>query len=96
MRSLSEKTAAPAGMMASTAARCSTRWTTVIVSCGRRGAARTVLFAGHEGIRSLSTLGTDKLWLGTSMLFGGAAKALTLRGLSGECCGLVLAWAKLT
>lgn len=92
MRGLPEKTAAHAGMMASTAGRCSTRWTTVIVSCGRREAARTLVNAGHGGIRSLSTLGTEKLRLGTSMPFGGAAKALTLRGLSGECCGLVLAW----
>ncbi|TNM97401.1 hypothetical protein fugu_015557 [Takifugu bimaculatus] len=69
--------------MASTAARCSTRWTTVIVSCGRHGAARTVICAGHGGIRSVSTLGTEKLWLGTSVPFRGAAKALTLRGLSG-------------
>lgn len=84
MRSLSEKTAAIAGMMASTAARCSTRWTTVIVSCGRRGVARTVLYAGHGEIRSLSTWGTEKRWLGTSMPFRGAAKALTLRGLPGE------------
>lgn len=44
----------------------------------------------------MSTLGTEKLWLGTSIPFRGAAKALTLRGLSGECCGLLLAWAKLT
>lgn len=72
------------GMMASTAARCSTRWTTVVVSFGRRGAARTLLYAGHGGIRSLSTLGREKLRLGTSSAFGGAAEAVTLRGLSGE------------
>ncbi|CAG00171.1 unnamed protein product [Tetraodon nigroviridis] len=69
--------------MASTAARCSARWTTVMVFCGGRGAARTVRCTAHGGIRSLSTLGPEKLWLGTSMSFGGAAKALTLRGLSG-------------
>lgn len=96
MRSCLRQVSASAVMMASTAARCSTRWTTVIVSCGRHGAARTLIYAGHGGTRSISTLGAERLWLGTSVPFRGAAKALTLRGLSGECCALVLACAKLT
>lgn len=97
MRSLSVA-AASEGMMASSAVRNSTRWITVIVSSGHRGAAGTAVCAGHGGIRSVSTLGGEKLWRGGSIMCAGAGKALTLRGLSGECdiSEMVLAWAKLS
>lgn len=85
MRSVSDA-AAIEGMMASTAVRCSSRWITVIVSSGHRGAAGTVVCAGNGGIRRVSTLGAEKLWRGGNIMCGGAGKALTLRGLSGECC----------
>ncbi|KAM6966907.1 dnaJ heat shock protein family (Hsp40) member A3a [Tautogolabrus adspersus] len=71
------------GMMASSAARCSSRWITVFVSSGRRRAAGAVVCAGHGGARSVSTLGGEKLWRGGTLMCGGAGKALTLRGLSG-------------
>nr|XP_046271375.1 dnaJ heat shock protein family (Hsp40) member A3a isoform X1 [Scatophagus argus] len=70
-------------MMASSAVRCCSRWITVIVSSGHRGAASTVVCAGHGGVRSVSTLGAEKLWRGGNLMCGGAGKALTLRGLSG-------------
>lgn len=78
--------AAREGMMASSAARCSSRWITVFVSSGHRRAAGAVVCAGNGGLRSVSTLGADKLWRGGGLMCGGAEKALTLRGLSGECC----------
>uniref|UniRef100_A0A3Q3GN08 DnaJ heat shock protein family (Hsp40) member A3a n=1 Tax=Labrus bergylta TaxID=56723 RepID=A0A3Q3GN08_9LABR len=68
--------------MASSAARCSSRWITVFVSSGRRRAAGAVVCAGHGGARSVSTLGGQKLWRGGNLMCGGAGKALTLRGLS--------------
>lgn len=71
-------------MMASSAARCSSRWITVIVSSGRHRAAGAVACAAHGGVRSVSTLGSEKLLRGGSLACGGAGKALTLRGLSGE------------
>lgn len=83
--------AAIEGKMAFSAVRCSTRWITVIVSSGHRGATGTLVCAGHGGIRSISTLGVEKLWRGGNLAFGGAGKALTLRGLSGEWCEMVLA-----
>ncbi|XP_070836896.1 dnaJ heat shock protein family (Hsp40) member A3a isoform X1 [Chaetodon trifascialis] len=82
MRSVFEA-ATVEGMMASSAARCSSRWITVIVSSGRRSAAGAVVCAGHGGVRSVSTLGAEKLWRGGNLMCGGAGKALTLRGLSG-------------
>lgn len=83
MRSASEA-AAVQGMMASSAARCSSRWITVIVFSGHRRAASTVARAGHGGIRGVSTLRAETIWRGGSLACGGAGKALTLRGLSGE------------
>ena len=83
MRSPSDP-AAVQGMMASSAARCSSRWITVIVSSGHRRAAGSAARTGHGGIRGVSTLGAERLWRGGSVACGGAGKALTLRGLSGE------------
>ncbi|XP_075998898.1 dnaJ heat shock protein family (Hsp40) member A3a isoform X1 [Genypterus blacodes] len=71
------------GMMASPAARCSTRWLTVVVSSGRRRTDGSVVCAVSGGVRALSTRGADALWRGGSSLCGGAGKAVTLRGLSG-------------
>uniref|UniRef100_A0A8C2WZT4 DnaJ heat shock protein family (Hsp40) member A3a n=1 Tax=Cyclopterus lumpus TaxID=8103 RepID=A0A8C2WZT4_CYCLU len=70
--------------MASSAARCSSRWITVLVSSGRRRAvAAAGARAGHGGARSISTLGAERLCWGGNLARGGAGKALTLRGLSG-------------
>ncbi|KAF7665498.1 hypothetical protein LDENG_00140780 [Lucifuga dentata] len=82
MRTVS-RAAATGGIMASSVARCSTRWITVIVSSGHRRAGRAVACAAHGGVRAVSTLGVENLWRGGSALCGEAGKALTLRGLSG-------------
>ncbi|KAF1379512.1 hypothetical protein PFLUV_G00176810 [Perca fluviatilis] len=82
MRSLSGA-GAGIGMMASSAARCSSRWITVIVSSGHRRAAGAVVCTGNGGVRSISTVGAERLWRGGNLMCGGAGKALTLRGLSG-------------
>ncbi|MEQ2241470.1 hypothetical protein ILYODFUR_025632 [Ilyodon furcidens] len=70
-------------MMASSAARCSSRWFTVVVSSGPRRAVGLFLSSDHGGVRRFSTMGAEKLWLGGSLWSGGAEKALTLRRLSG-------------
>ncbi|XP_033499681.1 dnaJ heat shock protein family (Hsp40) member A3a isoform X1 [Epinephelus lanceolatus] len=82
MRSVSQA-AATEGMMASSAVRRSSRWITVIVSSGRVRAAGAAVCFGRGGVRSVSTLGAEKLWRGGSSVCVGAGKALTLRGLSG-------------
>uniref|UniRef100_A0A671YBN3 DnaJ heat shock protein family (Hsp40) member A3a n=1 Tax=Sparus aurata TaxID=8175 RepID=A0A671YBN3_SPAAU len=69
--------------MASSAARCSSRWITVIVSSAHRRAVGAVVCAGHGGVRGVSTMSAEKLWRGGSLSCGGAGKALTLKGLSG-------------
>ncbi|XP_041823595.1 dnaJ heat shock protein family (Hsp40) member A3a isoform X2 [Melanotaenia boesemani] len=74
---------ATVGMMASSVARCSSRWITVVVSSGCQRAAGSVISFDHGGVRRFSTLGGEKLWRGGSMGCNGAGKALTLRGLSG-------------
>lgn len=78
-------TAATDGMMATSAVRRSSRWITVLVSSGHRCAAGTVVCGDHGGIRSISTLGAEKLWHGAKLSCGEPGKALTLRGLFGEC-----------
>ncbi|XP_029944988.1 dnaJ heat shock protein family (Hsp40) member A3a isoform X2 [Salarias fasciatus] len=70
-------------MMASSAARCSSRWIAVVVSSGQRRAVGAVVCSGHGGARSLSTLGSGRAWSGAASGCGGSATALTLRGLSG-------------
>ncbi|XP_047427163.1 dnaJ heat shock protein family (Hsp40) member A3a isoform X1 [Mugil cephalus] len=83
MRSASGKAARRKEMMASSAARCSSRWITVVASSGHRWATGAAVSSGHGGVRSFSTLGKESLWRGGSLTCGGAGKALTLRGLSG-------------
>ncbi|XP_061568474.1 dnaJ heat shock protein family (Hsp40) member A3a [Cololabis saira] len=73
----------PAGVMASSAARCSTRWITVALSSGRRGTTGAVFSSEHGGARRFSTLGVDRVLRGGAFVCGGAGKALTLKGLSG-------------
>ncbi|XP_068434794.1 dnaJ heat shock protein family (Hsp40) member A3a isoform X1 [Clinocottus analis] len=69
--------------MASSASRCSSRWIKVFVSSGKREAsAAAVVCASHGGVRSISTLGAERLW-GGNLVRGRAGQALTLRGLSG-------------
>ncbi|TNN68852.1 DnaJ subfamily A member 3, mitochondrial [Liparis tanakae] len=76
--------AASEGTMASSAARCSSRWITVFVSSGQhRASAAAGVCAGHGGVRGISTLGAERLWRGGNLARGGAGKALTLKGLSG-------------
>ncbi|XP_029364472.1 dnaJ heat shock protein family (Hsp40) member A3a [Echeneis naucrates] len=70
-------------MMASSAARCSSRWITVVASCGHRRAAAAAVCTGHGGVRGLSTGGAENLFRGGSRVCCGAGKALTLRRLSG-------------
>jgi len=87
--------AASEGTMASSAARCSSRWITVFVFSGQhRASAAAGVCAGHGGVRSISTLGAERLWRGGNLARGGAGKALTLKGLSGE-WRMALAYAKL-
>ncbi|CAJ1075053.1 dnaJ heat shock protein family (Hsp40) member A3a isoform X2 [Xyrichtys novacula] len=71
------------GMMASSAARRSSRWITVIVSSGQRRGAGAVVGGGHGGVRNVSSVGAEKLWRGGNVMCGGAGRGLTLRGLSG-------------
>ncbi|CAG5897794.1 unnamed protein product [Menidia menidia] len=81
MRSVT--TAAASGMMASTVARSSSRWITVVVSSGSRRTGGAIPSADHGWTRRFSSLGAEKPWCGGSLGCGGAGKALTLRGLSG-------------
>ncbi|XP_015227678.1 PREDICTED: dnaJ homolog subfamily A member 3, mitochondrial isoform X1 [Cyprinodon variegatus] len=69
-------------MMASSAASCSSRWITVVVSSGSRRATGLFLSPHHGGVRRFSTIGAEKLCRKGSLWFGGAGQALTLRGLS--------------
>lgn len=72
-------------MMATSAVCRSSRWFTVLVSSGQRCSVGTVVCGGNGGIRGVSTLGTEKLWRGAKLSCGELGKALTLRGLPGEC-----------
>ncbi|XP_057673776.1 dnaJ heat shock protein family (Hsp40) member A3a [Corythoichthys intestinalis] len=74
------------GMMASSAARCSSRWLTAVVSSGQQHrAACVVLSAARGSSRGVCTFGAGTLWTGTGGISpcGGAGKGLTLRGLPG-------------
>ncbi|XP_028310858.1 dnaJ heat shock protein family (Hsp40) member A3a isoform X2 [Gouania willdenowi] len=72
-----------AGMMASSAVRCSSRLFPVVVAAGPHRTVGAVVCSGHGARRSFSTLGAGKAWLGGSLSCGGVGKALTLRGLPG-------------
>ncbi|KAM6956877.1 LOW QUALITY PROTEIN: dnaJ heat shock protein family (Hsp40) member A3a [Aplochiton taeniatus] len=74
--------AASGGMMASTAARSSTRWITVAVSSGHRRARNALPSDSYGGVRTFSSLGVQKIWPGGNAARGGLGNALTLRGLS--------------
>lgn len=89
--------AASVAMMASSAARCSSRWITVAVSSGQRRAVSAIVCSGHGEFRSFSTLRAEKLWRDGSPVCGGVGKAVTLRGLSGKSCvsHMVVALARL-
>uniref|UniRef100_A0A3P8SCP3 DnaJ homolog subfamily A member 3, mitochondrial n=1 Tax=Amphiprion percula TaxID=161767 RepID=A0A3P8SCP3_AMPPE len=67
------------GMMASSAAR----WISAAVSAGRRRAAGAAVCCRPGAVRSFSTPGGDTLWRRGIVVYGGAGKAVTLRGLSG-------------
>lgn len=82
MRTLSRPAFAEV-MMASAAARCSSRWITVVVSSGHRRAAGALVCNGSGGMRSASTLAGGRLWRGESLVGGAAGSAVTLKGLSG-------------
>uniref|UniRef100_A0A8C6NJ61 DnaJ homolog subfamily A member 3, mitochondrial n=1 Tax=Nothobranchius furzeri TaxID=105023 RepID=A0A8C6NJ61_NOTFU len=69
--------------MASSAAICSSRWITSVVSSGPRRAAGSLLSSDNVGFRRFSTLGEGYLCRGRGQLCGEEGKALTLRGLSG-------------
>uniref|UniRef100_A0A8D3B1C7 DnaJ homolog subfamily A member 3, mitochondrial n=1 Tax=Scophthalmus maximus TaxID=52904 RepID=A0A8D3B1C7_SCOMX len=69
--------------MASSAARRSSRWVTVVVSSVYRRAPGVAACTAHGGARGVSTMGAEKLWRGGGLVYGGAGKAVTLRGLSG-------------
>ncbi|XP_061830167.1 dnaJ heat shock protein family (Hsp40) member A3a isoform X1 [Nerophis lumbriciformis] len=68
-------------MMASSAARCSTRWFTVILSSGHQRVAGAVVSPFHGGARGVSTFRAGTLWAGKSLVCAG--KGLTLKGLAG-------------
>ncbi|KAG9340454.1 hypothetical protein JZ751_021567 [Albula glossodonta] len=67
-------------MMASSAARCSTRWISVAVSSVHQRACSTLV---SGGTRTVSKFGTQLFQSRGSALCGGSGNALTLRGLSG-------------
>ncbi|KAG7504884.1 dnaJ-like subfamily A member 3, mitochondrial [Solea senegalensis] len=71
------------GMMASPAIRCSSRWITVVLLSGHHRAIGAAVCAGSGVVRGICTAGAGKLWPGGSLVYAGAGKALTLRGLSG-------------
>lgn len=68
--------------MASSVARRSARWITVIVSSGRCHATGPVVCNARGAVRGVSTLGAENLWHGGKTKCVGAGKGLTLRGLS--------------
>ncbi|XP_061703283.1 dnaJ heat shock protein family (Hsp40) member A3a isoform X2 [Syngnathoides biaculeatus] len=70
-------------MMASAAARSSSRWLTVMVSSGYHRAACAALPVSCGSPRALCTFGAGTLWAGGSMACGRAGTGLTLRGLPG-------------
>uniref|UniRef100_A0A6Q2XLS4 DnaJ homolog subfamily A member 3, mitochondrial n=2 Tax=Esox lucius TaxID=8010 RepID=A0A6Q2XLS4_ESOLU len=69
--------------MASSAARCSTRWIRVAVSSGHRCAGSLITVSFNGGARSLSTLPAKRIWQGGTAICGGLGNALTLGGLPG-------------
>ncbi|XP_067089796.1 dnaJ homolog subfamily A member 3, mitochondrial-like [Osmerus mordax] len=73
-------------MMASSAARCSTRWMTVAVSAGHRraGCAFATTLDGGVRVRSLSTTGAPKIWPAGSSSRAGMGNVMTLSGLPGS------------
>ncbi|KAG7460157.1 hypothetical protein MATL_G00218420 [Megalops atlanticus] len=70
-------------MMASSAARCSTRWISVAVSSGQRRACSTLGPCRVGGARAASKFGAQQIGHGGGGLRGGSGNVLTLRGLSG-------------
>uniref|UniRef100_A0A1A7XZ31 DnaJ homolog subfamily A member 3, mitochondrial n=2 Tax=Iconisemion striatum TaxID=60296 RepID=A0A1A7XZ31_9TELE len=70
-------------MMASSAAICSSRWITAVVSSGPRRAAGSFLSFDHVRVRWFSAMGDGKRCRGGGLLCAGEGNALTLRGLSG-------------
>lgn len=83
-------------MMASSAALRVSRWITVVVSTGQHRATGAVVCVGNVGVRGISTLSAGKLWQGGNRLCGGAGKAVTLKGLSGESSVSHMALARLS
>uniref|UniRef100_A0A8C6TC26 DnaJ homolog subfamily A member 3, mitochondrial n=1 Tax=Neogobius melanostomus TaxID=47308 RepID=A0A8C6TC26_9GOBI len=71
-------------MMASSVARKSTRWITVIVSSGHCNAVPPNVCKAVGAVRGVSTFGAEKLWRGGAAICAGPGKGLTLRGLSGS------------
>ncbi|KAL0993442.1 hypothetical protein UPYG_G00107940 [Umbra pygmaea] len=69
-------------MMASSAARCTTRWITVAVSSCQRRACGAHVASPKGGTRSHSTLQTQRIWQGGNALRRDTGNALTLRGLA--------------
>ncbi|KAM9783844.1 dnaJ heat shock protein family (Hsp40) member A3a isoform X1 [Syngnathus typhle] len=73
-------------MMASSAARCSSRWLTLIVSSEHHRHLRAtgaIVTASRGSLRGVCTFGTGTLWTGGSKACGAVGKGLTLRGLPG-------------
>uniref|UniRef100_A0AAR2LFS3 DnaJ homolog subfamily A member 3, mitochondrial n=1 Tax=Pygocentrus nattereri TaxID=42514 RepID=A0AAR2LFS3_PYGNA len=70
--------------MASSTACCSARWFTVAVfSCHRRSCSALTLCPNGSS-RPVSKFGIRRFWAGGGTMLGGAQKAVTLRGLSGD------------
>ncbi|XP_030646536.1 dnaJ heat shock protein family (Hsp40) member A3a [Chanos chanos] len=70
-------------MMASNAARCSSRWITVAVSSCHRRACLTFASSANGGPRSVTKVRAQQFWSAGSVLRQGPGNAVTLRGLSG-------------
>ncbi|XP_053707939.1 dnaJ heat shock protein family (Hsp40) member A3a isoform X1 [Synchiropus splendidus] len=64
-------------MMASSAARCSTRWFTVILSSGRHRVSGVIATSPSDTFRGFSTVGAGKIWRKGNLA---CKQALTLRG----------------
>ncbi|XP_061556459.1 dnaJ heat shock protein family (Hsp40) member A3a isoform X1 [Phycodurus eques] len=84
-------------MMASAAARSSSRWLTVIVSSGQHRAACASVSVSCGWLRGVSTFGAGTLWTEGSSACGRAGRGLTLRGLPGfkapQCAFHTSTWA---
>ncbi|KAG5279452.1 hypothetical protein AALO_G00077930 [Alosa alosa] len=70
-------------MMASTAARCTSRWISFSVSTGHRRPVSVLSCRSIEASRAVSNVGGRQLWTRCPIIAEGTTKGLTLTGLPG-------------